>query len=107
MLAASYPLPVYSTPQTDAIRAQLAKDAVEPVETEVSPFVQYGVLPVSVLGMAALMANEIFLINEEALIMGTFGGFLLTFYVQFGSVIRKEFGDRSRKMRQYVSLVFC
>lgn len=97
---ANYPLPIYSTPDVEAKKAQLAEDTKPVEETGPSPLAVYGFLPTAFFGSAALLANEIFLVNEESMLMGTWAAFLLTSYVQFGDVISKEFADRTAKLRE-------
>jgi len=84
------PLPIYSTELSAARQAQVAADTVPVEATEPSPFATYGVLPVSFFGLSALIANEMFILNEESLLVGTWSCFLLTTYLQMGDAFSKS-----------------
>jgi hypothetical protein len=96
----SYPLPVYTTELTAERAAEFAADTLPVAESEPSPLATYGILPVSFFGVSALAANEVFLINEESLLIGTWSCFLLTAYVQLGDVLRKTFADSATAAKE-------
>jgi len=98
--ATMYPLPVYTTELTAENAAEFAADTVPVEASQPSPLATYGILPVSFFGMSALAANEVFLINEESLLIGTWTCFLLTAYVQMGDVLRKHFADTAASMKE-------
>ena len=98
----SYPLPIYSTEALE-LQSKLDNEDLANESKEISPLTQYGVFPASVAAFIALVSNEIFIINEESLIMITFGSFLFTAYVQLGGVLKKEFANRSNKLKSVQS----
>ena len=96
---ANYPLPIYTTEKLEVDNAVIQEALVQPKEDHVSPLTEFGILPVSVFGAAALIANEIFLVNEEAMLIGTFGVFLFTMYTQVGASISAEFGAQATQAK--------
>jgi hypothetical protein len=94
------PLPIYSTEASVARQAQLAADTVPVEETEPSPFATYGVLPVSFFGLSALAANEMFILNEESLLIGTWSCFLLTTYLQMGDAFTKSIATTASNLKE-------
>ncbi len=96
------PLPIYSTELSAARQAQVAADTIPVEATEPSPFATYGVLPVSFFGLSALIANEMFILNEESLLVGTWSCFLLTTYLQMGDAFSKSMQATANTLKEYV-----
>lgn len=49
--------------------------------------------------MTALAAHEVFLLNEESLLVGTWTCFLLTCYVQMGDMVRQTFASKALSLK--------
>jgi len=94
------PLPIYSTDLSAESQAILAQDTMPEEATEPSPLATYGVLPVSFFGISALAANEMFLVNEEALLIGTWSCFLLTCYVQFSDAFNQAMASKAAALKE-------
>eukprot|EP00455_Lapot_gusevi_P016543 TRINITY_DN1855_c0_g1_i1.p1 TRINITY_DN1855_c0_g1~~TRINITY_DN1855_c0_g1_i1.p1 ORF type:complete len:370 (-),score=159.43 TRINITY_DN1855_c0_g1_i1:176-1285(-) len=95
-----YPLPVYSTPEDELAAKELTELQNDVVEhTEPTPLQKYGVFPVTALGLAGLMANEIVMLHEEAIVAGSFLFVLTSGYVLLRDAFYSSMAERAQKIR--------
>ena len=94
------PLPIYSTEASAEAQARLKADTLPVEATEPSPLATYGVLPVSFFGLSALAANEMFILNEESLLIGTWSCFLLTTYLQGSDAFAQNIATTANTLKE-------